>query len=353
MKGNFEKISRVIPEGADAILLTSEVNTYYATGFEYTDGYAIVTRNETHLLCDFRYIEAAQASLGTVKTELKRGVLSETVKRLGIKVLAYEDRELTVSALNGLKAQLPHTEFVPLGSAMEELRAIKDPDELSYIETAQQITDAGFEFILDFLYSTKCNVTETQTALELEFFMRKHGSEGVAFKTICVSGPSSSMPHGEPADIPLRKGFLTMDFGAKFSGYCSDMTRTVVIGKADSDMEKLYSTVLGAQLSSLDFLKAGVTGADADRVARDIIEKDYPGTFGHSLGHGVGLYIHESPNLSFRSADKTLVPGNVVTVEPGIYISGKYGCRIEDTVVITENGIKNLAKSTKEMIEIY
>ncbi len=353
MTGKFEKISRSIPQGMDAILLTSAVNTYYATGFEYDDGYAIVTRDGAYLLCDFRYIEAAQSSEGTVKIELGRGVLSETVEKLNIKVLGYEDEELTVSALEGLKATMPKVEFVPTGSLLSELRAVKDADELAFIEQAQQITDAGFAHIVRYIADNKCNLTETQTALELEFFMRKQGSQGVAFQTICVSGPSSSMPHGVPSDVILRKGFLTMDFGARINGYCSDMTRTVVIGKADEETKKLYNTVLKAQLSALDFLKAGVTGADADKIARDIIDADHPGTFGHSLGHGVGLYIHESPNLSFRATEKKLVPGNVVTIEPGIYISGMHGCRIEDMAVITETGIKNFTKSTKELIEIY
>ncbi len=353
MRGKFEKISRAVPNGMDAILLTSAVNTYYATGFEYDDGYAIVTRDETYLLCDFRYIEAAQSSEGTVKLELGSGVLSDTVERLNIKTLGYEDEELTVSALEGLKSAMPKVEFLPTGSLLSELRAVKDTDELEFTEQAQQITDAGFAHIVQYIADNKCNITETQTALELEFFMRKQGSQGVAFQTICVSGPSSSMPHGVPSDVKLRNGFLTMDFGARINGYCSDMTRTVVIGKADEEMKKLYNTVLKAQLSALDRLRAGMTGAEADKIARDIIDTDYAGTFGHSLGHGVGLYIHERPNLSSRATEKTLVPGNIVTVEPGIYISGKYGCRIEDMVAITENGIRNFTKSPKELIEIY
>ncbi len=352
MRGKFEKISSSLPSDIDAILLTSAVNTYYATGFEYDDGYAIVTRGKTYLLCDFRYIEAAQSSEGTVKIELKKGVLSETVKKLGIKTLGYEDKELTVSALEALKQSLEWVEFIPTGSLLDELRAVKDADEISYIEQAQQITDEGFAYIVEYIRSKKCDLTEVETALALEFFMRQRGSDGVAFKTICVSGQSSSMPHGVPADVKLRPGFLTMDFGARVGGYCADMTRTIVIGHADEEMKRLYDTVLAAQLAALDFLKDGVSGASADKVARDIIDAEYPGTFGHSLGHGVGLYIHEQPNLSFRSTDKPLVPGNIVTVEPGIYISGKYGCRIEDMVLITDGGIRNFTKSSKKLTEI-
>ena len=195
-------------------------------------------------------------------------------------------------------------------------------------------------------------MTEIEVAAELEYFMRKSGADGFAFETIAVSGVSSSLPHGTPKNVKLRPGFLTMDYGARVGGYCSDMTRTVVIGKADAEMKKLYNTVLSAQQAALDFLRAGVDCAAADKVARDIIDKDYEGAFGHSLGHSVGLFIHESPNLSSRSVGRILRGGEVVTVEPGIYLSGKYGCRIEDMVLITENGIENFTKSPKELVEI-
>ena len=195
-------------------------------------------------------------------------------------------------------------------------------------------------------------MTENDVAAELEYYMRKHGAEDKSFETIAVSGQKSSIPHGVPSDTRLKKGFLTMDFGAVYEGYHSDMTRTICIGKADDEMKKLYNTVLKAQMSALDMLRDGVVCADADKVARDIIEVDYKGCFGHSLGHGVGLEIHERPNLSAYNK-KPLAPGNIVTVEPGIYIAGKYGCRIEDMVLIQEGNIRNFTKSPKELIEIY
>jgi Xaa-Pro aminopeptidase len=171
-------------------------------------------------------------------------------------------------------------------------------------------------------------------------------------ETISINGAKTSLPHGVPGNDKLQKGFLTMDFGATVNGYHSDMTRTVCIGKADEEMKKLYNTVLSAQLAALDYLMAGgVNTKEADKVARDIIYKDYEGYFGHSLGHSVGLEIHEMPALS-PNCDRILVPGNIVTVEPGIYIPGKYGTRIEDLVVIRPNGITNLTKSPKELIEI-
>ena len=183
--------------------------------------------------------------------------------------------------------------------------------------------------------------------------MRRAGSEGPSFSTIAVSGDASALPHGVPRNVKLKPGFLTMDFGAKYCGYCSDMTRTVVIGKADNDIKKLYNTVLSAQTAALEYLAAGGRDAgEADAAARRIIDAEYQGAFGHSLGHGVGLLVHESPALSPRSHGNILVSGNVVTVEPGIYLFGKYGCRIEDMVHICDNGIMNFTHSTKELIEI-
>jgi Xaa-Pro aminopeptidase len=215
---------------------------------------------------------------------------------------------------------------------------------------AQEITDRAFEHILGFINPDR---TEIEVALELEFYMRKLGAEGIAFETIAVSGDASSLPHGVPRDVKLKKGFFTMDFGAKFNGYCADMTRTVVIGKADEDIKKVYNTVLSAQTAVLDVLGEGMLCREADKIARDIIYgAGYEGCFGHSLGHGVGMFIHESPRLA-SVWDKPLEVGNIVTVEPGIYIEGKYGVRIEDMVWLTENGAVNLTKAPKDLIEMF
>ena len=195
-------------------------------------------------------------------------------------------------------------------------------------------------------------MTELDVAVELEYAMRKNGASAFAFDTISVSGDASALPHGTPRNVKLREGFLTMDFGAKFDGYCSDMTRTIVIGKADEEIKKVYNTVLSAQLAALDYLKPGADCGEADKIARDIINAEYNGTFGHSLGHSVGLFIHESPRLYSRGFGRKLNVGEILTVEPGIYLFGKYGCRIEDMVAITENGIHNFTHSTKELIEI-
>ncbi|MBO4869104.1 MAG: aminopeptidase P family protein [Clostridia bacterium] len=349
MKGKFEKIKTVIPEGCDGILLTSEVNQFYATGFPFTDGYVLVTRDQTYLVTDFRYIEAAQASEGVVKVELKGGVLGQLFSDLGIKALGFEDLCVTVAGLESFKNRYPGISFVPIGAAIDGLREFKDDDELDKIAKAQSIADAAFEHILGFISTDK---TEKEIALELEFYMRSHGAENVSFETIAVSGPSSSMPHGVPADIKVRKGFLTMDFGCKYMGYCSDMTRTVVVGRADKEMKKLYNTVKAAQEAALAAIAPGVDLGELDKIARDIIDVDYNGAFGHSLGHGVGLYIHEAPGVSARSFGKKLQRGHVITVEPGIYLSGKYGCRIEDMVLYYADGCRDISASPKNLIEI-
>ena len=222
------------------------------------------------------------------------------------------------------------------------------------MKKAQSITDAAFAHIIKFITP---NMTEIEVALELEFFMRRMGSEGVAFDTIAVSGSASSLPHGVPRNVKLEKGFFTMDYGAKFDGYCSDMTRTVVLGKADADMKKLYNTVLTAQKAALEHIKEGNLCRDCDKIARDIIDNaGYKGRFGHSLGHGVGMYIHEAPTLSGKAPeDLRLTRGHVVTDEPGIYIEGLYGCRIEDMIAIMpdDGSTYDFTQSPKELIELF
>ena len=255
--------------------------------------------------------------------------------------------------LERLKSAIKRAELVGGASAaLTEVRAIKSTSELEKIAEAQAITDRAFSHILEFI---KPSMTEVEVALELEFFMRRNGAEAVAFDTIAVSGTASSRPHGVPRSIPLERGFLTMDFGAKVDGYCSDMTRTVVIGKADEDMKRLYNTVLSAQRAALDIISEGVECKRVDAVARDLIEgAGYKGRFGHSLGHGVGMFVHEAPRFAPSARETDLLKrGNVVTVEPGIYIEGLYGCRIEDMIAVDNDGkIINFTKSPKELIEI-
>ncbi len=348
-----EKLIASFPENIDALIVTHEKNQRYLTGFDFTDGYVIVTREKSALFTDFRYIEAANAEVDRDYTVymFEKGntsaLMSTFLKENHAKRVGFESATLPFDSRETLSRLLPEAELIPAGGLIEKLRVYKTPDEVENMIRAQRIAEAAFEHILGYISP---DVTETDVALELEFFMRKSGAEAISFPTISVSGSASSMPHGVPRNIKLEKGFLTMDFGAVYRGYCSDMTRTVVIGKADEDIKKVYNTVLKAQTESLAAYRAGITGGEADKVARDIIyAAGYEGCFGHSLGHGVGMDVHESPRV--YGAD-LLETGHVITCEPGIYIPGKYGCRIEDMVYLSENGAINLTNCPKELIEI-
>lgn len=340
--------------GVDAVYVSSAENHLYMSGFDNPDGWMLITLDKAYLFADFRYIEAAKAeATGLCEVCLPgKPTLQEIVRDCGIKVLGYEDRRLTCAGLNGIRHSLDGmgVEYAPVGGIFTEIRSVKSPDEVENILAAQHIAEGAFEHILR---TITYDMTEIEVAAELEYYMKKNGSDKPSFDTICVSGTASSRPHGVPRKCKLEKGFLTMDYGAMVNGYHSDMTRTIVIGKADDEMKKLYNTVLEAQLAAIDAITEGVKNADMDKVARDIIYgAGYEGCFGHSLGHGVGLEIHESPNLSGGAGDRVLKVGEIVTVEPGIYIEGKYGCRIEDMVLIEAGGKRNLTDCPKEMIEV-
>lgn len=346
LRASFENL------GVDGVYLTSRTSHRYFTRFDNEDGALLITKSNAYAFEDFRYIEVATNTLSGAFTVIEpKGKRSEwlgdILKREEVSRLGFEDLSMSVNAYERLKLDVSAT-LVPVNNTVNKMREIKTEDEVLKMEKAQELTDKAFAHILTMLSP---NMTENDVASEIEYFMRKNGAEDKSFETIAVSGEKSSLPHGVPGNIKLKKGFLTMDFGATVDGYHSDMTRTVSIGKADEEMKKLYNTVLRAQRSALEYLKAGVNTKDADWVAREIIYKDYKGYFGHSLGHSVGLEVHEMPALS-PNYNAILVPGNVVTVEPGIYIPGKYGVRIEDMVLICDNGIKNFTKSPKELIEI-
>ncbi|MGN1347277.1 MAG: M24 family metallopeptidase [Eubacteriales bacterium] len=340
--------------GLDAIYVNSAENHLYMSGFDNPDGHLVITKEKAYVFADFRYIEAARAEAYTGFEVCLPGkpTLNEIVRDGGVKTIGYEDRRMTCAALAGLKKTLDGmgVEFCPVGGIFTEIRSYKTDDEVENILAAQHIAEGAFEHILKVITH---DMTETEVAAELEYYMKKNGSEKPSFDTICVSGTASSRPHGVPRPVKLEQGFLTMDYGAMVKGYHSDMTRTIVIGKADEDMRKLYNTVLQAQLAAIDAITEGAKNADMDKVARDIIDgAGYAGCFGHSLGHGVGLEIHEQPGLSGGMGDTTLKAGQIVTVEPGIYIEGKYGCRIEDMVLVTPGGKKNLTNCPKELIEV-
>ncbi len=352
----LEKLRFAMAEkNLDAVLVLNQLNQHYISEFDFTDGFLLITRKNAHLVTDFRYYEMAtkvvSSDFNIITPKGRDDFLSGVFNDEGIKTVGFEGGFVSYESYRHYKDTHKAQEFINIGNMIELIRQIKSDDEIALMQKAQDIADKAFSHILKILSP---DMTELDVAVELEYAMRKEGAESFSFETIAVSGDASSLPHGTPRDVKLKRGFLTMDFGAKYKGYCSDMTRTVVIGKADSDMKKLYNTVLSAQTAALEFLKAGVDAAEADKVARDIIDSnlEYKGAFGHSLGHSVGLFVHETPVLSPKAAGRAVRTGEILTVEPGIYLFGRYGCRIEDMVKIEDNGIYNFTHSTKELIEI-
>ena len=351
------RIRQILQEtGADALLITDPYNLRYLSGFRGGEGMLFLSEEQTVLITDSRYTEAARKETGFTVIEENAGhvrarIILECLEKEPGKKLAYEDRDLRCSALFALQKKLPEVgEWIPAEGRVDALRRIKTPEELELLARAEAIGDAAFSDILEIL---RPGMTEKEIAAELEYRMKKHGAEDLSFPTIVASGAHSSMPHAIPSGKPVEKGdFVTMDFGCTFDGYCSDMTRTVVVGKASEKQKKLYNTVLEAQTACLEGLHAGMSGKSGDALAREVIRKaGYGDCFGHGTGHSVGLYIHEEPRLS--PLDETILEANMTeTVEPGIYIPEFGGVRIENMVVITETGIRDLTFSPRELIEL-
>ena len=348
----LDKLLTILPDNVDALIVTNPKNQRYLTGFDFQDGIVLVTRKQSYLITDFRYIEAAKKETRpeftvTVFEDNRSDFLMSLLD--GQTSVGYEDASITVEELSSYQTLLPECRFFSVGRLIESLRIIKEPCEIESMIKAQRIAEKAFEHILTFITPDR---TEKEVALELEFTMRRLGATATSFDTIAVSGKKSAMPHGVPGDVKLSHGFFTLDFGALVDGYCSDMTRTIVIGKADDEMKRVYNTVLAAQNSALAAFDFGKTGYEIDKVARDLIyEAGYEGCFGHGLGHGVGMDIHEAPRVRY-DCHTPLARGHVVTCEPGIYIEGKYGVRIEDMVVFRENSVENITKCPKNLIEL-
>lgn len=346
--------SSMMEMNLDALLVTSVYNRKYISGFTGTAGTLLVTGKKAYLFTDFRYMTQApkQAPHFEViehKPELMESVL-ETLQANEIHQLGFEQDNVNYAAYQMYRSQLAGIELVPTDGLIEKLRWYKDEFELKIIREACEVADRAYDTILSKLQT---GVSEQEIALELEFTMRKLGAASCSFDTIVASGERSAMPHGVASEKKLGTNeFVTMDFGAYYKGYCSDITRTVVLGKATDKHKEIYHIVLEAQTTALDQIQAGMTGREADAIARDIIAGyGYGDKFGHGTGHAIGMEIHESPRLSPRS-DQVLEPGMVVTVEPGIYIEGFGGVRIEDDIVIREKGIDILTKSPKQLMEI-
>jgi Xaa-Pro aminopeptidase len=339
------------PQQLDAILIAKPENRRYLTGFTGSAGAALVTAREALLLVDFRYVE--QAAAEAPDCEVVRvprptaDAITELVRRKELLRIGFEPDGLTYKEHDQLASALRPIAFLPV-DGIDRLRWIKDPDEQALIREAAAIADAGFKHIQRFL---RPGVQEREVALELEFFMRRQGAEKEAFETIVASGVRSSLPHGRASDKKLGPGeFVTLDFGAVIRGYHSDCTRTVALGHVSPRQREIYDLVLTAQQTALAGLRPGVNARDVDALARQVIADAGHGEhFGHGLGHGVGLAIHEGPTLSPRE-DATLEAGMTVTVEPGVYLPGWGGVRIEDLVVLTAQGCEILTRTPKQLL---
>lgn len=352
---NIDRLSSTLSEG-EGYFISSPENRFYFTEFPSTDGWLIVSQKESVFLTDSRYIEAAQAKAkGCTEVLGSEDILEQMVPlcaRLGINHLFVETGRITLGFYNRLCEKLSAVEVTGterLGDEIDKLRAVKCREEVDCIIRAQRIAEKAFEQILPMVKPGK---TEKELARELNYAMMLNGADDISFETIAISGVKTSMPHGVPGDRKVGNGeFVTFDFGALVNGYHSDMTRTVAVGSISDKMAEVYNTVLKAQQASLNYIGPGKLCRQGDLAARNVIKKaGYGEYFGHSTGHGVGVEIHEMPRLSQRCKEEVLVPGNVVTVEPGIYLPGCFGVRIEDMVCITENGFDNLTNCPKELI---
>lgn len=338
----------------EAFIVFYGPNRFYLTGFNSSAGAVLITPKSASFIIDFRYFEKAKKVVKSCNVILSDKIwqqITEILKADKIKTLYVENRTLSLSEFSALKKQLGGfkiSEDTTLDDYIYLLRSVKSEGELSLMRKAQALTDEAFEYILNYIRPGK---TEKAIALELEFYMRRHGSEGVAFDSIVVSGENSSLPHGTPGDREVRRGdFITMDFGAVVGGYCADMTRTVAVGEISDRQKLVYDTVLNAQLEAMKHIKTGAVCREIDAVARDLIDNcGFEGCFGHSLGHSLGIQVHEAPGFNLRD-NTVLVSGMVLSVEPGIYLENEFGVRIEDVVCVTNGGFDNLTKSPKELI---
>lgn len=349
--GRIDRVRRVLADrGIDAYLVTKKENKFYLSGFRSTSFDLIITQDKNYIVTDFRYLEAASSLAPLYETaEVKAGYgLGDFLKSLKFSKIGMEFDNITVTFFNQMKQMLAGTVFEAFDGVTEMIRSVKDETELEATKQAEHIGDEAFKYILG---EIRPGVSEKDIALKLELKMRELGASGLSFDTICISGAKTSMPHGEPSDKLIEKGdFVTMDFGCVYDGYCSDMTRTVAVGSVTDKQKTVYETVLQAQAAAADAMKAGVSGHDVDKAARDVIDRaGFRGCFGHALGHGTGLEIHEKPVASPVSRDM-LEAGMLLTDEPGIYIPGEFGVRIEDLCAITENGIIDFTESEKQLI---
>ena len=352
---NVEKYLSLLGQEVDGLLLTSRYSRHYLAEFDIAEGVAIVTKNGCRYFTDSRYIESAQNNiknmevLETNRQNSYHKLLNDAIAQFEVERLGYEEGYLTVAEYQDYVQNLS-AELIPLGSKINSFRAVKEPWELERIRQAQKITDKAFSEVITRI---KPGMTEKQLQAELIYCLFKNGGEGLSFDPIVVSGPNTSLPHGVATDRVIQEGdFVTMDFGVLYGGYCSDMTRTVAVGYATEEMKKVYDTVLKAQLAGIAATKAGVPGKEIDNAARQVIvDAGYGDYFGHGYGHSLGMEVHEAPNCNPRG--ETPMEVNMITsAEPGIYLPGKFGVRIEDLTIFTADGHENITKSPKNLIII-
>ena len=350
---NLDKYLSILNGEADGLLLTSRYSRHYGAEFDIAEGVAIVTKAGCRYFTDSRYIESAQNGIkGFEVIQMDRQhpyaqLLNEAIADFGVTVLGYEEEYLTVAEFRHYEEKL-NAKLVPMHDQIGGFRATKEDWELDRMRKAQAITDKAFA---ETLGRIKVGMTEKELQAELIYCLYKNGSEGLAFDPIVVSGPNTSLPHGVAGDRVIAEGdFITMDFGAIYGGYCADMTRTVAVGYATEEMKKVYDTVLQAQLAGIAASRAGVTGREVDAAARQVItDAGYGDYFGNGYGHSLGLEVHESPSPNGAN-DNPMPVGAVTSAEPGIYLPGKFGVRIEDVVIFTAEGCENITKSPKNLI---
>ena len=348
----LDKLRKLLEEQQiDALLITNAFNRRYMTNFTGSAGTVIISREDAVFITDFRYMAQAADQLSGYRIVQHTGTMiqevANQVKEMKIDTLGFEKEDLSYSQFELYESHVD-AKLVPVAGLVEKLRLIKTPKEIDVLKQAAAIADAAFVFICSVIRAGK---TELEIANELEFFMRKQGATSSSFDIIVASGERGALPHGVASDKVIETGELvTMDYGALYNGYISDITRTVAIGEPSDKLREIYDVTLRAQELGVEQIKPGMTGIEADAITRDYIKsKGYGDAFGHSTGHGIGMEVHEAPSLSSKSKT-VLVPNMAVTVEPGIYLPGIGGVRIEDDILITETGNERLTKSTKELL---
>ena len=350
---NIDKYLSLLDGEVDGLLLTSPYSRYYGAEFEIAEGVAVVSKKGCRYFTDSRYIESAEAGIKhfeVLMVDRAAGYpqrINDAIADFGITTLGYEEAYLTVGEFLDYEKNL-HAKLVPFHEKISAFRGTKEPWEIQLMKKAQEITDKAFSEVVTRI---KPGMSELELQAELIYCLYKNGGTGLAFDPIVVSGPNTSLPHGVAGERIIQAGdFVTMDFGASYRGYCSDMTRTVAVGYATEEMEKIYNIVLEAQLAGIAATKAGVPGQVVDAAARKVIaDAGYGEYFGHGYGHSLGLEVHENPSPNARNTEP-LPACSVCSAEPGIYLPGKFGVRIEDVTILTEDGCENITKSPKNLM---